>query len=62
MPQEKIQKYIQDKTSEIKQSFQDEDWLKTAELIKKFDFEGFSVVHDWELLNIQCRLAERNLL
>ncbi len=62
MPQEKIQKYIQDMTSEIKQSFQDEDWLKTAELIKKFDFEGFSVVHDWELLNIQCRLAERNLL
>ncbi len=62
MTQTQIQDYAIRRVAEIKQTFQNEDWLKTAELIKAFDRDGFEAQTDFELLNIQCRLARRGLL
>lgn len=62
MTQEQIQAHALRRVREIKRAFQDENWLKTAELIKAFDRDGFEAKTDFELLNIQCQLAQRGLL
>ncbi len=62
MSQPEIQEYIQQKIDEIKNSFRGEDWLGTAELVKSFDLNGLALEVDWELLRIQCWLAERGLI
>lgn len=62
MTQAEIQTYMIQFIVNIKQTFQSEDWLQTAELVKQFDREGFSPSGDIELLSIQCQLAERGLL
>lgn len=62
MNQAQIQSYALQRMAEIKKAFQDENWLKTAELIKAFDRDGFEAKTDFELLNIQCQLAQRGLL
>lgn len=62
MTQAEIQTHALRRVAEIKQAFQGEDWLKTAELVKQFDRDGFEVGEDFELLSIRCQLAERGLL
>ena len=62
MTQEQIQAHAKQRAAEIKRTFQGEDWLKTAELVKAFDRDGFEAKTDFELLNIQCQLARRGLL
>lgn len=62
MTQAEIQAYALQLTAKIKRTFQSEDWLETAELVKRFDREGFDPSGDLELLRIQCQLAERGLL
>lgn len=62
MTQAQVQAYALQRAAEIKRAFQEEDWLKTAELIKAFDREGFEAGADFALLNIQCQLAQRGLL
>lgn len=62
MSKEEIQAYALRRAAEIKRAFQEENWLKTAELVKAFDRDGFETKTDFELLKIQCRLAERGLL
>lgn len=62
MTQPEIQALALRHIAEIKQAFQNENWLKTAELVKQFDREGFEAGGDFELLNIQCQLAQRGLL
>ncbi len=62
MTQEEIHKLIRERIDDIKQAFQNEDWLKTAELVRKSDLDGFILGGDWEILDIQCRLAERGLI
>lgn len=62
MTQAEIQTYARQRAAEIKRAFEDENWLKTAELIKAFDRDGFEAKTDFELLKIQCQLAQRGLL
>lgn len=62
MAQAEVQTYMIQLIANIKRTFQSEDWLQTAELVKQFDREGFSPSGDFELLSIQCQLAERGLL
>lgn len=62
MTQTQIQAYVLRRAAEIKRAFQDENWLKAADLVKAFDRDGFEAKTDFELLNIQCRLAQRGLL
>lgn len=62
MDQAQIQAYALQRVAEIKKTFRDENWLKTAELVKAFDRDGFEAKTDFELLNIQCQLAQRGLL
>lgn len=62
MSQAQIQSYARQCAAEIKKAFRDENWLKTAELVKAFDRDGFEANTDFELLNIQCQLAQRGLL
>lgn len=62
MDQAQIQAHARQRTAEIKMAFQEENWLQTAELIKAFDRDGFEAKTDFELLNIQCQLAQRGLL
>lgn len=62
MTQAEIQVYARQRAAEIKKAFRDENWLKTAELVKAFDRDGFEAKTDFELLNIQCQLARRGLL
>lgn len=62
MDQEQIQAYALQRAVEIKKAFRDENWLKTAELVKAFDRDGFEAKTDLGLLNIQCQLAQRGLL
>lgn len=62
MSKEEIQAYALRRAAEIKRAFREENWLKTAELVKSFDRDGFETKTDFELLKIQCRLAERGLL
>ena len=62
MTQAEVQTYMIQLIANIKRTFQSEDWLQTAELVKQFDREGFSPSGDFELLSIQCQLAERGLL
>lgn len=62
MAQDELQRYALQLIAEIKRTFQSEDWLKTAELVKKFDWDGFDPGLDFELLGIRCQLAERGLL
>lgn len=62
MTQAEVQVYALRRAAEIKKAFQDENWLKTAELVKAFDRDGFESKTDFELLNIQCQLARRGLL
>lgn len=62
MTQAEIQAYALQRIAGIKEAFRSEDWLKTAELVKQFDREGFEAGGDFELLHIQCQLAQRGLL
>lgn len=62
MAQAQIQACALQRAAEIKEAFQAEDWLKTAELVKAFDRDGFEAKTDFELLAIQCQLAQRGLL
>lgn len=62
MSQEEIQSFALERAAAIKKAFHEEDWLQTAELIKAFDRDGFEAKTDFELLNIQCQLAQRGLL
>lgn len=62
MTQAEIQAYALRSIAGIKEAFRGEDWLKTAELVKQFDREGFDAGKDFELLRIRCQLAERGLL
>ena len=62
MTQAEIQAHALRRIAGIKRAFQSEDWLKTAELVRQFDWEGFEASGDLELLNIQCQLAQRGLL
>lgn len=62
MDQAQIQSRAFQRVTEIKKAFRDENWFKTAELIKAFDRDGFEAKTDFELLRIQCQLAQRGLL
>ena len=62
MTQTQVQSYALQRLDEIKRAFREENWLKTAKLIKAFDRNGFEAKTDVELLNIQCQLAQRGLL
>lgn len=62
MSETEIQAHAVQLAAKIVRTFESEDWIQTAELVKQFDREGFSAGTNFELLRIQCRLAERGLL